>query len=80
MDKPNSCLNCSLAKWDRNKKGALHPSGDGRCTWTMAEIKIPKSRYYVGWGKEMPQPTGGNIDRRDPYTDCPTWQPVHKLN
>lgn len=71
-----SCLDCALAQWHRNSKGHLHPGGEGKCNWTMAEIVLPKSRYYVGFDKtQVPQPVGGYIDRREPYTDCPTWQP-----
>lgn len=67
----NSCMNCGLANWHRTKTGALHPSGDGRCTWKFVPAAIPKSRYYVGGYSE---PSGGNIDRKSPCTDCPTWE------
>lgn len=66
-----SCKDCRLAKWHTTKIGTLHPSGQGRCTWQEPVLVIPKSRYWHGG---EPHPSGGSIERKTPYTDCPTWE------
>lgn len=66
-----SCLNCAFASWSRTKTGRLHPAGDGRCTWKMPEITLPKSMY---WLFNEPNPCGGYIERSSPHTDCPAWR------
>lgn len=68
-----SCANCALAQWETTKAGKLHPSGEGTCRWQMPQIKLPKSRYFLGWSGKMAQPSGGYINRHQPYTDCPQW-------
>lgn len=38
------CEGCKFAEWDRNKVGALHPSGNGRCKW-FAQYPLAASCY-----------------------------------
>jgi hypothetical protein len=72
------CTTCQLARWQRTKTGRLHPSGNGRCSWDgWKEWKIPKTFFYTGGHRDrMPLPSGGYINRRDPCTDCPLYQPI----
>lgn len=78
MNKTDSCLNCALAEWHRNARGALHPDGGGKCLWQFPQIALPSSRYWIGYGRDSggPNPAGGYISRREPYTGCPAWQPM----
>lgn len=72
------CTTCAYAEWDRTKAGRLHPSGDGRCTWDgWKKWVLPKAFYYVtyGWMKVAPEPSGGCINRKNPCSDCPCYQP-----
>lgn len=64
-----SCKNCKHAKWDRTEAGDLHPSGDGRCSWQMPVILVPKAFHPM----DQIQPDGGHISRKTPETDCPCW-------
>lgn len=66
------CRGCKYADWLRNKTGALHPSGQGKCTYKAA-IKLPgvynfigdQSNIVLGWGRTNKSVTveGGRIDR-----------------
>lgn len=69
----NPCLTCRFANWKRTANGRLHPSGDGRCEWVMPEIVMPKSRYWIGFGRGMPWPAGGQIERNDDK-DCAAFE------
>ncbi len=71
------CLGCKFAKWKQTKCGRLHPSGDGRCTWTMPEIVLPISMYFFGAGSNSPRPSGGWISRHETpkHPTCPQFQP-----
>ena len=64
----NSCLDCVFAEWERTKAGHLHPSADGRCTFPIQPIVLPRAFYFVGG---IPAPAGGWINRKEPKTDCP---------
>lgn len=66
-----SCLDCKFSVWLRTAGGRLHPSGDGRCTWSMPVIRLPKAKYFLN----NPAPIGGHIDRRKPHLDCDAWEP-----
>lgn len=71
----HSCMDCALAKWERTKTGRLHPSGDGRCQWKAPDIAVSAAFYFSGYKrKALPEPSGGYIERKQPYTDCPTWR------
>lgn len=64
------CLTCRFANWRKTSGGKLHPSGDGRCTWKMPEIKLPASMYFIS---HSPNPSGGFIYRKERIvTECPT--------
>ena len=72
------CTTCAHAKWNRTQAGRLHPSGAGECTWDgWKEWALPSAFYYVwsGFTKAAPQPSGGIINRKNPYSDCPCHQP-----
>lgn len=69
------CLECKHADWQRTASGKLHPSGDGRCRWEYPEISLPVSMYFVSFGKG-PSPSGGHINRRHEWRDCPQFQPI----
>lgn len=71
-----SCLTCIHADWDRNKKGHLHPNGNGRCEWKFPEPVIAKAYHWIY--NVAPSPYGGHIDRREPHEDCPQWHPAKK--
>jgi hypothetical protein len=72
----HNCTTCALAEWSRTKTGRLHPSGEGRCSWRMTPTVIPAAFYWSGWiAHRQPEPSGGYIDRREPKSDCPTWEP-----
>lgn len=36
------CTDCRFAEWKRTAAGRLHPSGSGKCTWTV-ELALPAS-------------------------------------
>ena len=66
-----TCLGCKYAEWNRTKTGALHPSGDGRCTFPWKMPPLPASMYFVGW-MDGDTPSGGCINRRkELYAHCP---------
>lgn len=65
------CTTCAYANWRRTEAGRLHPSGDGRCSWTFPEIALPKAFYWTGFGMTAPRPSGGHINRKQPHPDCP---------
>jgi hypothetical protein len=70
-----TCLDCALASWSVTKNGRLHPDGSGRCMGAMERLSLPKAFYYVGYrDNQQPLPSGGYLDRRKPYTDCPQFQ------
>jgi len=73
----NACTSCRFAEWKRTATGRLHPSGDGRCRWQMPEFALPKSMYWIGFGKGGPKPSGGHISRHDDG-DCPAQQKVEQ--
>jgi hypothetical protein len=61
------CTHCKHAAWLRTRSGALHPCGDGMCTWTFVPPKLPASMYFL----QKPVPNGGTINRRKELpTDC----------
>ena len=55
------CTHCKYAEWERTKNGALHPKGDGRCTYTVKIPPLPASQY---WAYADPKIAGGAINRR----------------
>ena len=73
-DMTNVCTTCRFADWSRTINGRLHPSGDGRCTWELPRVNLPIAFYYIGTGDKhnLPQPSGGIIDRRN-LRPCPAW-------
>ena len=67
----NSCLGCHYAVWRVKKKGGLHPSGEGLCTFLVYIPQLPNSRY---WTKE-PNAGGGYINRKVIFEkDCPFYK------
>jgi len=40
-----TCNGCRFAAWQRTKTGALHPSGDGKCTFNYTPKPYPA---YMG--------------------------------
>ena len=75
MTRPPQCMDCKLADWQRTAAGKLHPSGDGQCRWVMPELRLPVSMYFVG-GRTTP--SGGYINRRDEWRQCPQFQRSEK--
>jgi hypothetical protein len=73
MKRPPQCIDCKLADWKRTANGRLHPSGDGRCRWQYPDIRIPVSMYFIGG---MSEPSGGFINRKDEWKQCPRYQKV----
>ena len=70
------CTTCQHADWQRTKTGRLHPSGTGECLWDdWKEWKLPKAFWYIS-SKQNVRPGGGYINRRNPFTDCPFYQPI----
>ena len=83
-----NCIDCRFAKWDRTaaRPGGfprLHPSGDGRCTYSPPEPLIARSQHWGigirGIVRTAPKPSGGFINRRaHEDRDCPVFQPKEK--
>ncbi len=69
-----NCLSCKFAVWERTLAGQLHPSGEGKCTWRMPGILLPKAFYYIG--KESPKPMGGHINRNEQTKECDAWSHI----
>lgn len=61
-----NCTNCKYARWERTNSGRLHPSGDGRCSYTYKIPELPQA-YYFPFG-EM-HLSGGYINRRQELKD-----------
>jgi len=72
MARPPQCMTCKFAEWQKTAAGKLHPSGDGRCKWIYPLVRLPVGMYWVGG--EL-RPSGGNINRRDEWQQCPQYQP-----
>ena len=58
------CTHCKYAEWERTKNGALHPKGDGRCTYTVKIPPLPASQYWAWEAQGHPKVLGGWINRR----------------
>jgi hypothetical protein len=66
-----SCLGCCYADWKRSKNDALHPSGEGKCTFQVKIPQLPNSRYWIG----QPCIGGGYINRKERFEkDCPFYK------
>ena len=76
MGRPPQCLECKFANWQRTSAGRLHPSGDGRCTREYPPVRLPISMYFIG--SSAPRPSGGYINRKDEWRQCPQFQPRPK--
>lgn len=62
-----TCIGCKYADWKRSKNGALHPSGEGQCTY---EVKIPQLPNAKSWSSK-PYVSYGFISRKNSFdTDC----------
>lgn len=70
MTRKPQCVDCKLAHWEKTKTGRLHPSGDGKCQWTMPAVRLPVSM----WLSHSNKPSGGHINRRDDWKQCPQYQ------
>jgi hypothetical protein len=67
-----NCTDCTHANWKRTAKGALHPSGEGRCTFEVRIPVLPQAFYW--YGSFQPKPYGGFINRREELKDhCAYW-------
>ena len=55
------CLKCSYADWKKTAGGKLHPSGDGKCCFTLKIPVLPACMYWV----RDPYPSGGYINRKE---------------
>jgi len=60
-----NCTHCKYAKWQRTTKGALHPSGDGRCGFEYKLPPLPACMYWIS----VQIPSGGSINRREDMKD-----------
>ena len=66
-----SCLGCHYADWKRSKNEALHPSGDGKCTFHVKMPQLPSAFYWIG----QPNIGGGLINRKQKFeNDCPFYK------
>jgi hypothetical protein len=56
------CLTCHFA--------------DGKCSWVFVMPPIPASRFWRGFFRDEPEPTGGQIERRPAksITECPVYE------
>jgi hypothetical protein len=71
--KMKDCTHCKHAAWNLTMRGALHPSGEGKCTY---EVKLPPLPASKRWWWS-PRAMGGDINRRKPLTEhCVYW--AHK--
>ncbi len=69
-----TCNGCKYAEWKRTANGRLHPSGDGRCTFTIVIPKLPNAFRWGTYSGQAYKPCGGFIGRRDVYgDDCPMY-------
>lgn len=61
------CVGCRHANWDRNKSGALHPSGHGKCGWHTTVLIAESARHPENLGHRGGVLTlkGGTIWRGD---------------
>ena len=71
---PTICAGCKHAQWSRTAKGALHPSGQGRCVHPLMTLppKIPRAARIQGsYGR-------GYIQRRENrfLSECDTFEVV----
>jgi hypothetical protein len=65
-----NCTDCKYAEWRRTKSGALHPSGDGKCTFEYKLPPLPASRTWL----TRPFASSGFISRREELLDhCPCY-------
>jgi len=60
-----NCTHCKYADWQRTKSGALHPSGDGKCTFEYKVPVLPQSMYWLS----DCIPYGGYISRKKELKD-----------
>ncbi len=60
-----NCTHCKYADWRRTKSGALHPSGDGKCTFGYKVPVLPQSMYWLSGCI----PYGGYISRKQELKD-----------
>ncbi len=74
-----TCLGCKYAEWKKNKDGRLHPSGDGKCTYSYIVPEPPKAFYF--FSNYIPRPCGGHINRRGKeFNDhCIYWTKIEEL-
>ena len=78
----HQCLTCKFAEWKRTASGRLHPSGDGKCTWTMPTIFMPLAAWGFNYQLDLKTnaikpPSNMPIDRNPgwaKYTKCPTYE------
>jgi hypothetical protein len=71
------CMECRFAEWARTKNGRLHPDGNGKCTWRIPEIPIPRAfTINFRYADVIPQPAGGYITRDSQHAirQCPTFE------
>ena len=70
-----TCLGCQYADWKRSKNGALHPSGDGQCTYEVIIPRLPNAKY---WGSK-PIVSYGFISRKKEFIfDCPYYTSIEQ--
>lgn len=69
------CIDCQFAEWNRTSLGALHPNGQGKCTWDKvikmnygppgATLRGHLSSHYLFW-------QGGSEGFRFEFSGPPT--------
>lgn len=76
MGNPGVCLTCQHARWDRTASGRLHPSGEGRCWYTIPPMpEIPAAFYWSTLSHTSPSAYGGSISRKHGFETCPCYAP-----
>jgi len=68
------CDDCRFAEWKRTKAGRLPPDGSGYCGYLKEhplKINLPSAFYFIGFRRQFPPPSGGQIQRGHEFDDCP---------
>lgn len=67
------CDLCAHALWDRTKSNALHPSGDGVCTYQVKSVVVPAC-WPTSQIPFIPEVQRFRINRKQKLPEhCPTY-------